>query len=171
MFVIARLNAKSINFVNYLNSSGLVGKDCFNFALAYVLSRELSLPTGQVDDIDQYFRMQHEKAVFSRLGVVNELVSLNDEVIRAYCRAFYNLRYNAAYPNAIPLALREGCGVADFFGISAFFPKDVLCSLDKRPEDVTRLVNGFTGLMEDAIKENQERADESVGLEDRHVAA
>lgn len=171
MYVIATLNRKSIDFVNYINSAGLTGKESFNIALSYVLSRNLSLPTGEVTDIDQYYRMQHEHNVFHCLGVVNELLALNDEVIRQYCRAFYALRYNAAYPVAIPLALREEGGIADFFSISKFFSDDALCTIEKCGQDITRMVNGFTELMEDAIKQNQERANQIAGVEDRHVAA
>lgn len=171
MYVIARLSRKSIDFVNYVNSSGLNRKESFNIALAYALTRELSLPSAEVTDIEQYFRIHHESTVFNRLGVVNEVLSLKDEIIRSHCRAFYSFRYNACYPAAIPLAMRDTRGVADFFGASKFFSENTLDVIDKEGPEITRLVNGFTEMLIDAIKENQERADSAPGLEDRHVAA
>lgn len=171
MYVIARLSRKSIDFINYINTAGLNSKESFNLALAYSLSRDLSLPAGEVEDIDQYYRMHHESSIFNRLGMVNEVLSLNDDVIRTYARSFYAFRYRAAHPEAVPLALRDCHGVADFFGISKLFSDAALEVLEKQGSDVTRMVNGFAELLSDAVKSNPERADQLPGVEDRHVAA
>ena len=171
MYIIARLSRKSIDFINYINSAGLNHKDSFNIALAYSLSRDLPLPVGSVDDIDQYYRLHHESSIFNRLGMVNEVLSLNADAIRALARSFYAFRYQAANPSAIPLALRDCHGVADFFGISKFFSDGVLDVMEKQGSDITRMVNGFAEMLDDAVKSNQSRAEQAAIVEDRHVAA
>lgn len=171
MYVIARLSRKSIDFINYINTAGLNNKESFNLGLAYALSRDLALPAGEVEDIDQYFRLHHESSIFNRLGVVNEVLSLNADAVRAYARAFYAFRYRAAYPDVVPLALRDCHGVADFFGISKLFSDGALEVLEKQGSDITRMVNGFAELLSDAAFSNRERAEQVPGVEDRYVAA
>lgn len=149
MYALTKLSKLSLAYIHTLTSTGAHRTAAFTVAAAYSMARELALPPGQVDELDIYFRLQHEIALCHRLDTLNELAPIDIKAIKELARAFYQQRYAAANPVAIPLLLRCGKEVEDLFSLSKFFPSDFFDTLKEHGEAITRHISGLHTLQQD----------------------
>jgi len=149
MYTLTKLSKPSLAYVNTLTSTGAHRTPAFTLAAAYSIGRELALPPGQVDELVLYFRLQHEATVVRHLDTINELAPIDVKAVKELVLAFYQQRYAAANPVAIPLLLRCGNELEDLFGLSKFFPEDFFCTLKEHGEAITRHISGLYTIQQD----------------------
>lgn len=148
MYSMSRLDAKSTRFVSTVMSTGKNRTKPFLIALAFVIARSLQVPVVRSEDILDEYRLQCSVSVSARLGVYNEFFPVSREETERLIKAFYQQRAKALYPDLVPMALREGKGVVDFFGLSRFFSEEDLTVIHNESEALTRYVAEITHLVE-----------------------
>jgi hypothetical protein len=171
MSLLYKLSKPSMSFISGLTSSGGNRSRAFVVAVAYVLSRRLSLPVGKVESLSDYYRVQHGILVTSIMNDINEVMPFDSKGCRKLTEDFFSFRYVTSNPPLIPLAVRADHGVADFFGLSQIFSDDVLKDIAEQPEKITNYVTGMSQVIEEreqAILSLNPVADNEQG--DRYVA-
>lgn len=174
MYTLTKLSKPSLAFINSVTNVGANRSEAYQIALAYVLARPLALPAEPVEDPVHYFRLQHEIAIVHALDDYNELAPVNVNVVKDLVLNLFQHRYAAANPAIIPLALREGSGLVDFFGLSKFFSEATLCVIEKDSEKLTRFISGLTTVAQDLVEARLKgrAAWDAIPVEqDRYVAS
>lgn len=167
MYHYFKLSSSSINFINLLNSSGKNRSRACAIAVAYVISGRLALPSARLEgDISDYYVVNCRTVVENLLDKINSTLILDTRFARKVVEELYSLRYRAMVPPAIPLAIRKGSGVKDFFGISYLISGEVLEEIEKSPEDITHIAMGIGAIL-DELKTREYTAEQET---DRHVA-
>ena len=149
MYYFAKLCAASIQFISAIMSMGVNRSKAWAIAVGYVLARELPLPVERVEDIVTYYRLHAQLDAFRLLDMINELVPMDTAYAKTMIESSYLQRYNALYPPEIPLALREGKGLVDFFGLSRVFSEDTLEEICCNSAKITNYITGITGLVKE----------------------
>lgn len=149
MYFLSQLSRPSLQFVNELTSSAANRTKAFAIAIGYVLARKIALPTGQVDDLASFYRMQHSTAVLEVLSTMNDVAPFDTRAARKFVEDFYGFRYRTANPPLIPLAVRKDFGLVDFFGLNMGFSEDDLKEISSNPEKISYYISGLTSLFAD----------------------
>lgn len=149
MYFLSKLSKSSVSFVNQVSGAGDNRSKAFAIAISYVLARRMALPPEEVEEISMYYRIHHAQALLYHLDSVNDCMPFDTRVARKLTEDFFTFRYKAANPAAIPLAFQKESAVADFFGLSTVFSKDILEEIAECPEKLTQLVNGLNSLFDD----------------------
>lgn len=167
MYHYFKLSSSSINFINLLCSSGKNRSRACAIAVAYVVSSRLSLPSARLEgDIRDYYMLNCRTSVENLLDKINSSLIIDTRFARRVVEELYSFRYRSMVPPSIPLAIRQGSGVKDFFGISHLISGEVLEEIEKFPEDITHISMGI-GTILDELKTRNEVVEQEI---DRHVA-
>lgn len=166
MYHISKLSSESMSFMNKVLASNGGQKLAFCLALGYVLSRELSLPTQEVDDIVSYYRLHHQNALENKLGRINELMVCDTRAVRQFAQAMYQYRYSQSTPPLLPLAVRVGNGVKDFFSLSRFFSEDELGEINNNSITISQYIAGLSKMLVELYTSNEPIEEQG----DLHVA-
>lgn len=144
-----RLKPQALRELLNLQNEGLSHQRVFTVAVGYVLGRSLSIPAEYTDDFAGYFRFNHQIELSSRLSLLNELIPYNTSQAMEDVKNFMGFRNNQRHPERIPLALNKDNALVDFFGISKYFPKEVISLISEKGDQLTRLVSQLTPILED----------------------
>ena len=156
MYGISTLSKPSIEFVGRVSSFSTNRSKCFVIAAAYIVAQSLPLPVEKVEDLTQYYRLQHEQMTLSKLDKINELTPFDAKAAKELVLGFYRLRYRAMNPPEIPLALREDHALEDFFGLTQCISEETICEIKENAEKLTQLISGLQRLMSD-MKAHQDK--------------
>lgn len=149
MYYLTRLQKPTIAWIGTMSSAGTARLPKFAIATAYVLAHKLSLPMQAVEDIQDYYKLQHEKYVLDCLDSINSLLPFDHKLCRQVLLSFYKYRYQQVFMKPIPLAFRPEFGVEDFFGLTTAFSDEVLTLIKQSPADIVQLVSQVSRLLEE----------------------
>lgn len=149
MYSITKLSPPTAAFVNRAMGSGLNRSKYFPLAVAYCISASLAIPSEEVTSAEEYYRNNHHNSVTALLSAINEVIPGNSKAAQEAVKKFYAFRVSAAFPKAIPLAMKPNTGVVDFFGLSAVFGDDILKLINESNGELTTMVNGIHSLVVD----------------------
>ena len=171
MYSLTKLSPPTAAFVNRAMGSGLNRSKYFPLAVAYSIAAGLAIPSAEVTSVEEYFRNNHHNAALELLGAITEVLPHNTKATQDAIKKFYAFRVGAAFPKAIPLAMKPCTGVVDFFGLSAAFDEDTLKLINEAQGELSNLISGVYSLVTD-IRNNQvtKAAGYSNTPEDRYVA-
>jgi hypothetical protein len=147
--LIAKLKQQSMAFVNEMSANNKARSVQSSIALAKVLSKDMSIPSAPVDDIQHFFLMQSGVNLRQLLADINEVILIDYKLVEELTSKFYSYRYYAAHPSNHVLCFCADTAVEDFFGITRCVSKDILEALKVSPVEMTRFVNGYINLVED----------------------
>lgn len=149
MYQLTRLQKPTIAWIGTMSSAGTARLPKFAIATAYLLAHKLSLPMQAVEDIQDYYKLQHEKYVLDSLDSINSLLPFDHKLCRQILVSFYKYRYQQVFMKPIPLAFRPEFGVEDFFGLSTAFSDEVLTLIKQSPADIVQLVSQVGRLLDE----------------------
>lgn len=150
-YAATRLKPAALRELLNLQNEGQSHQRAFTLAIGYVMGRSLSIPAEYTDDFAGYFRFNHQVELSSRLSTLNELIPFNTNQAMEDVRNFMSFRNSQRQPDRIPLALNKDNALVDFFGISKFFPKEVIEIISTKGDQLTRLISQLTPIMEDLV--------------------
>lgn len=143
-----KLNKDSREFVaNIINTNKSKSLE-FSISLAKVISSNISLPAGEVDDLLMDFKLNHQMNINFTLSDINELFPIEYDFISDLIVSFYSLRYNSAYPTNNILAVNEKTAVEDFFSIRRDVDDVILDCVRKNFLSITKYINKLTPVVE-----------------------
>lgn len=147
-----KLSKDSREFVaNVINTNKSKSLE-FSVSLAKVISTNLPLPSGEVDDLLMEFKLNHQMNTNFILYDVNEIFPIDYEFISDLIVKFYQLRYNTAYPTNNVLAVNEKTAVEDFFSIRRVIDDTILDCIRKNFLSMTKYINKLTPVVESMKK-------------------
>ena len=169
MYYMTRLSKPSIDFISRVSNTSGNRTPAFALAAAYVVSSKVALPSAEVVDITQYYRLQSEVEVMRLLGILNELLPFDFRLAKEAALAFYRFRHRCVNPLAIPLAFHQESAIEDFFGISSFFSNDTLDVIRKSDGELTRYINALVAMFIELCESNR-RGEMEASEKDTYVA-
>lgn len=72
--------------------------DAFTLATAYAISRDLPLPSSEVDNPELYFTNSASLGLQQLIDHINDAVLIDRHAARAAVKAFWMVRYNNVFP-------------------------------------------------------------------------
>lgn len=153
MKLFSTLSSDAQRFVSYLAYGDRTRTMLASIAIGKTLSNTASLPTGEVEDIEVFYKTTVLIGLQSKLSALNELVVVDCEAVLDYARRFYLTRYRTAFPSKKIFCCNSETAVEDFMGLTLSLDSLTIKLIRENPLDLTKLHNGLTDLFE-KIEEN-----------------
>lgn len=148
MLQVTKLKPKALDFIQLLGQKGRSRSVLFSFLLAKRLSANLPLPTSAVEDLNKYYLTVIKVDVWDIINELNELLSLDADLVLDFVEKFYGYRVQVLSNFA-----RDGYtskqSLLTIFGISDFFPAVVLSEVERELAKVSELNAGLRDLFND----------------------
>lgn len=133
-------------FLNSIALSGATKTLPFTIALSKVLSAKQALPSGQVDDLENYFNMTLKLTILDTISKFNELVIVDVDKVIELTKDFYLLRYDSLFPPAM-IIMNKDQPLAGFFSMRRRVANDVITCLCDEPQKVMLYHNDISKLL------------------------
>lgn len=66
--------------------------------IAQLLAESTTLPTGEVENLENFYLMNVKTAIVEKMGYLNEKLTFDVNVAQEYTRKYWMLRYNTVFP-------------------------------------------------------------------------
>lgn len=149
MYSITCLKPETQEFLNYLTIGQRPRSLIASIAIAKALSNTLAVPSGQVDNLEMYFRTTCLIDVQAKLSNLNELVLVDAVNIIEYVKKFYMARYLTLNPPRTVCCLKSDTAVEDFLGLSVALDFASLEVVKEAPLEATKIHNGAVYFFEE----------------------
>lgn len=149
MYSISKLKKESQDFIASLSTGNKSRSVVTSIALGKVIADRMLLPSGEVENIAEYYRTSSTADFNTLLSCVNELVIVDITAVTDYTAKFYMNRYYNAYPAPVTIALKCETAVTDFFSIGRSFDKTTLDVIQEHHVCLTDLVSKFKLLIQE----------------------
>lgn len=151
MAAFATFNEKTQEFLTYA-SNGVRSRSLLSsVAVARALSNRLPVSVGIQENLGEFYKNTCEFTVRSLLSKLNELISLDVDLILVYTEKFYQVRHYAVNPPECVYCSRAETAVTDFFGLSFGVSGDVVDQITGAPVEATKLYNGFQAMITELL--------------------
>lgn len=116
-------------------------------AIADAVSDHLSLPSAPVENALSYFTLQTQLQVNSIVGQFNENIIFNSSHCVEFIKAFWMIRYCAAYPCVRPAWANECSYFDNKFGVNSHLSSDDLAFMNVNKQILVQLSNQVCSLL------------------------
>lgn len=147
MYTVTKLTNNSQTFVSELSLDGKSRRVETSIALARIIAMELTLPTSQVDDLQNYFNLQLRVDINSKVYQLNEIMSLDVKAVLDLVYKFYYYRYNVMAPTIGLISVNRSNAIVDFFNISKSFDPETIRIIEENSIYITELTLKFNKLL------------------------
>ena len=148
----ARLSPNAQKDLEFLSSSGRTRSKLFSLVIAKIIADSEHMPTVELEDIRNYFNMSIRMSTIKKLSAINEMLTLDADLIETYIYKFYCLRYSFINPPDTVACLDPENVLMDFFGISNFISKDDVVELNKDNLYLTDLYKKVFGIISELTR-------------------
>lgn len=149
MYAISKLSTDSQRFVNFLASGDRSRSLLTSIAIGKALAKTVSLPTAEVDNLEQFYKSVVLIDLQTKLSTLNELAVVDVNTALDYTYRFYAVRYYSAFPKRTVFCPRNETALADFMGLSLALDPKATETISAQPMELTNLHNGFVQFFEE----------------------
>ena len=89
-------------------------------AIGRAIANRLSMPSGEVENIDNYFRAFLEIDTLRQVSRLNEMFLVEVQEVMEFVAKFYKLRYAVLFPRKNVYCTNSVTALQDFIGISQY---------------------------------------------------
>jgi hypothetical protein len=146
MYNFTLLDEKSKNFIVKISNTGMSKNISVSIGVSKVLSNRLAMPSSPVDDIESFYRQNHELSVIYSIDVLNELLVVDAECIKDITKRLYLVRYGMLSPKDSVLIL-PGTAVEDFFGIRKYMSDSLLNTVRLESASIMETQNAISSIL------------------------
>jgi hypothetical protein len=143
-----------LNLFSPLSRKFLTGVGCdtkaTSMALAKAISDKLTMPGGQVEGLEFYYKENIKDKNYTELHYIVESCLVDIDLVEQYIHKFWTIRYNLLFPSKVCRTTNNG--ILDFFDLATSLPKDDLDFINKNTLRLITLYNGFTVLLDEISK-------------------
>lgn len=133
----------------YFNSEGRGKVSVTSVAIGRAIANRLSMPSGEVENIDIYFRSFLEIDVLRQVSHLNELFLIEVPEVLEFVSKFYKLRYSVLFPRKNVYCTNSVTALQDFIGVSQHLDQSTVELIQKNPTELMRVNNALQAIMND----------------------
>jgi len=149
MYLFAKLNKDSQEFVTRLTNSGTSRKKLVSYCIGKAIADELPMCAQAQTDIRQFFRLTLEMNVSRTLSAINELIVIDPLVVIEYVRNIYIWRYRIAFDPPMAMCSNKDTVTADFLSFSQYVDRDTIATTEEDFFTAMRVYNSARSLYRD----------------------
>jgi hypothetical protein len=153
MFNTSKLSPETQDYLKWL----ALGERPRSLLTTLVISKAIAdlstLPSGPVDNPEQFFTTTSLEPNQNRLYLLNELVIVDTDAIQEYTLRFYKTRYNLLHPADHIFCANPKTTLEDFMGLSIALDPAAVEAIGENNLDLTRLYNGVRKFFAEAQEE------------------
>lgn len=137
------------NHILYFSNEGRGKSATTTIAVGRAIANRLSLPSGEVENIDQYFRSFLEIDALRQISRLNELFLLEPQEVLEFVAKFYKVRYSVLFPRKNVYCVNSVTALQDFIGVSQYLDQATVEVVQKNPTEVMRVNNAIQAILND----------------------
>lgn len=144
MYAVAKLNEQNKNFLN----SPLAGGKKAYVGLAKAIVSRLAIPTGDVEDITDYYLTNISASVRATISNINELCVVDTGYVMEIVKTLWRARVLCAYPSkATPTIFPGMCKATDVYGFGCCTTPDLESIINESAYEIMQAYAGFTKVL------------------------
>lgn len=162
MYNIYNLSQDAQKDYTALQSTGQSKSLLMSVLLAKSLADRETIPSGKVDDLQDYFRTTCLISVTSKLSKFNEILSVDVDSVLDITYRFYQLRYSNTFPILAISCYNKDTVVEDFFNISKFISRTAIDTIQQDPPKATIYYKAINSILNDLINPDNSQSDINI---------
>ncbi len=120
-------------------------------AISRAIANRLSMPSGEVENIDNYFRTFLQIDTLRQVSRLNEMFLVEVQEVMEFVAKFYKLRYAVLFPRKNVYCTNSVTALQDFIGISQYLDQATVELIQKNPTELMRVNNALQAIMNDPV--------------------
>lgn len=120
-------------------------------AIGRAIANRLSMPSGEVENIDNYFRTFLQIDTLRQVSRLNEMFLVEVQEVMEFVAKFYKLRYAVLFPRKNVYCTNSVTALQDFIGISQYLDQATVELIQKNPTELMRVNNALQAIMNDPV--------------------